>query len=175
MSRQREVSNSFSGEVFRTVHGSHLYGLAHEGSDMDTFIVTFEDRGRARQTMTGLDDTVRVGWRTFLERAMSGSHQSCEALFSRQKVWTPAGLHLLPIIEGVRVSGGDVFEKYERTIKKFAHGPYKKRRHAARLARDLRWLREHGRFDPELTEEEKREMRLLAEYSGPALVTFLLR
>ena len=112
MSRQREVSNSFSGEVFRTVHGSHLYGLAHEGSDMDTFIVTFEDRGRARQTMTGLDDTVRVGWRTFLERAMSGSHQSCEALFSRQKVWTPAGLHLLPIIEGVRVSGGDVFEKY---------------------------------------------------------------
>jgi len=25
--------------VFRTVHGSHLYGLAHAGSDNDTFAV----------------------------------------------------------------------------------------------------------------------------------------
>lgn len=163
-----------TGEVFRTVHGSHLYGLAHAGSDEDTFIVTFEDHGKARQTMVGIDDTVRVGWRTFLERAMSGSHQSCEALFSAQKVWTPDGRGLLPLIEGVRVTGGDVMHKYERTIKKFAHGDFKKRRHAARLAINLRGLRTYGRFEPELTEEEKYYVRMMAEYSGPTLTRFLL-
>jgi hypothetical protein len=106
---------------------------------------------------------------------MSGSHQSVEALFSTRKVWTPAGRGLLPLIEGVRVTGGEVAHKYERTIKKFAHGPYKKRRHAARLALNLRGLREHGRFNPELTEEEKQYTRLMAEYSGPMLIRFLLK
>lgn len=169
------MSSKLSGEVFRTEHGSHLYGLAHEGSDRDTFIVMFEDWGKARQSMSGKDDVVRVGWQTFLDRAMSGSHQSCEALFSQRKVWTPAGRGLLPLIEGVVVTGGDVMEKYERTIKKFAHGDFKKRRHAARLALNLRSLRTYGRFNPELTEEEKRYTRLMAEYSGGTLVRFLLR
>lgn len=175
MSRQREVSNSLSGIVFSTEHGSHLYGMAHAGSDRDMFIVTFEDHGKARQNMSGLDDTVRVGWRTFLERAASGSHQSCEALFSKRKQWTPEGLALLPLIEDTRVTGADVFEKYERTIKKFSHGTYKQRRHAARLAINLRGLRSHGRFEPELTEEEKRWVGLMAWYSGSTLVRFLLR
>ena len=168
------VSDRLSGVVFRTAHGSHLYGLAHAGSDRDTFIVTFEDHGRARQTMNGDDDTVRVGWRTFLERAKSGSHQSVEALFSTQKLWTPDGRSLRPLIEGTLVTGGEVAEKYERTIKKFAHGDFKKRRHAARLALSLRGLRACGRFNPELTEEEKRWTRMMAEYSGSMLVRFLL-
>lgn len=159
-----------TGEVFRTVHGSHLYGLAHAGSDKDTFIVTFEDHGKARQTMTGDDDVVRVGWRTFLECAMSGLHQSCEALFSPYKEWTPAGRALLPLIEGIRVTGGDVAHKYEHTIRKFAYGDWKKRRHAARLYLSLKGLREEGRFDPELLYGEKLFVHDMADLTGDELL-----
>lgn len=28
-----------TGLIFSTVHGSHLYGLAHEGSDLDVYEV----------------------------------------------------------------------------------------------------------------------------------------
>lgn len=141
-------------EVFRTIHGSHLYGLAHEGSDRDLFIVTFEDHGKARQRVSGEDDVVRVGWRTFLERAAGGSHQSCEALFSPYKQWTPEGLALLPMITRFRVGGADVTHKYERTIRKFAYGEFKKRRHAVRLWINLQDIRERGRFYPVMTESE---------------------
>lgn len=162
-----------AGEVFRTVHGSHLYGLAHEGSDRDTFIVTFEDRGRARQTMVGDDDTVRVGWRTFLERATSGSHQSAEALFSTRKEWTPAGAALLPLIEGVRVTGGEVALKYERTIRKFAYGDFKKRRHAARLWVNLIGLRNEGWFNPTLDPGSIELVNWLAGLTGDELLAKL--
>lgn len=161
-------------EVFRTVHGSYLYGLAHSGSDRDTFIVTFEDSGRARQSITGDDDTVRVGWRTFLSLAASGSHQSCEALFSTQKEWTPEGLALLPLIEGMRVTGGEVAYKYERTIRKFAHGDFKKRRHAARLSLNLIGLRTQGRFDPTLSPWAIQMTNRAAQLEGDDLLELLL-
>ena len=161
-------------EIFRTVHGSHLYGLAHAGSDRDTFIVTFEDSGRARQSITGDDDVVRVGWRTFLSLAASGSHQSCEALFSTQKEWTPEGIALKPIIDGMRVTGGEVAHKYERTIRKFAHGDFKKRRHGVRLGLNLGGLRSFGRFDPTLTVEEATWATWMAALTGDELLEQIL-
>lgn len=160
-------------EVFRTIHGSHLYGLAHDGSDRDLFIVTFEDRGHARQTVSGEDDVVRVGWRTFLERAAGGSHQSCEALFSPYKRWTPEGLALRPMIEGFRVGGGDVTHKYERTIRKFAYGDFKKRRHAARLWINLTDLRRTGRFWPVLQPHAIRWVNRVADLTGDELLDTL--
>lgn len=162
-------------DVFTTPHGSRLYGLHHANSDCDTYTVTFNGNGQANHRVTEEFDAVRVDWRTFLKLASSGSHQSCEALFSRQKVWTPEGESLRPLIEGMYVTGSDVFEKYERTIKKFSHGDYKRRQHAVRLAMNLTGLRTHGRFDPELTEEQKRYARMMAEYSGPALARWLVR
>lgn len=164
-------------EVFRTVHGSHLYGLNHADSDHDLFIVTFEDRGKARQTInseTGVD-TVRVGWRTFLDRAWGGSHQSCEALFSPYKEYTPEGESLRAIFDATRVGGSDVFKKYERTIVKFCFGDFKRRRHAVRLAFNLNGLRECGRFDPVMTEGRIRVANELAQtHEGEALIPWLL-
>lgn len=159
--------------VFTTKHGSHLYGLAHADSDRDTFIVTFEDSGRALQTMNGREDEVRVGWRTFLDRAKSGSHQSCEALFSDYKLWTPEGRALQPMIEGTRVQGGDVFLKYERTIRKFAFGTYKQRRHGARLYLSLVGLRLDGRFNPTLTAMEAEWVTRMGHYEGEELLNIL--
>jgi hypothetical protein len=56
-----------------------------------------------------------------------------------------------PFIESLRVTGPEVFAKYERTITKFCCGDFKRRRHAVRLSFNLADLRESGRFDPEMS------------------------
>jgi hypothetical protein len=133
--------------IFRTVHGSRLYGFAHAGSDSDTYVVTTSKRDRPRQHVNGDTDTVTVGWDTFLRYAMAGSHQSVEALFSPLKAWE-SHHELAPLIDGLRVAGGEVSAKYERTIRAFCFGDFKRRRHAVRLASNLGDLRECGRFNP---------------------------
>lgn len=142
--------------IFSTVHGSHLYGLAHAGSDRDVYYV-YEGKGRnLHHSKDGDHDSVRGTLDAFLQRAYTGSHQSVEALFSRQKVWAPGMLEQYgAMLDRLYIEGGEVFAKYERTIKKFAYGDFKRRRHACRLRLNLQGLRERGRFDPELTETEK--------------------
>lgn len=138
--------------IFRTIHGSHLYGMAGPHSDLDTYTVVAGDR-RARQKVSGADDSVVIGWDTFLEYAFAGSHQSVEAMFSPYKEWERP--EFAPLLEGYRITGRSVFEKYGRTITSFAHsGDFKKRRHAARLWLNLQDLRWHGRFNPTMTPEQ---------------------
>lgn len=161
--------------IFSTLHGSHLYGLAHEGSDLDTYTVTDSTRVRVRQSVTGADDSVRVGFNAFLIRALGGSHQSVEALFSPVKEWNPAFDHLRPMIDNMVVCGSEVFAKYERIIHKFCFGDFKRRRHAVRLSQNLQGLRRDGRFNPRMTEEEKRIANSLANLEGDALWTTLTR
>lgn len=135
--------------IFKTVHGYRLYGFEHESSDHDTFIVTDSTARRSKQFIAGDQDTFEVGIHRFLDLALSGSHQSVEALFSPVKEWadTPAARKWRPLIENARVGGGDVFEKYERTIRKFCYGDFKRRRHAVRLRMNLDDLRWHQRVD----------------------------
>jgi hypothetical protein len=136
--------------IFETKHGSHLYGMATPLSDHDTFVVT-DSSHRASQKVTGDVDRTTIGWDTFLLYALTGSHQSVEALFSREKVWHTQP-ELATYLDGLRVGGRFVFEKYARTIEKFAHADdFKRRRHAVRLWLNLQELRDHGRFDPRLT------------------------
>ena len=105
--------------IFSTVHGSHLYGLAHEGSDRDVYYV-YEGKGRnLRHTMKGDDDSVRGTLDAFLERAYTGSHQSVEALFSQKKDWAPGMQEKYgAMLDRLYIEGGEVFAKYERAIKK---------------------------------------------------------
>ena len=143
--------------IFSTVHGSHLYGLAHDMSDMDIYTVTTsrKHRGtqRIREDVPGeVRDVTEIGLDAFLERANSGSHQAVEALFSRRKIWADRGYQSL--IENHFICGPEVFSKYERTIKKFCYGDFKRRRHAVRLSFNLHALRMHGRFNPEMTQPE---------------------
>lgn len=139
--------------IFKTIHGSHLYGMATENSDLDTFEVTTSERTRARQSVNDGVDTVRVGWDTFLSRVFEGSHQSVEALFSPYKEWGESeyGVMLRTYIAGMRITGPTVFAKYERTIKSFCYGDFKRRRHAVRLSFNLTGLRYEGRFNPVMT------------------------
>lgn len=140
-----------SRELFRTVHGSRLYGLAHENSDQDLFVVTDSESIRSAHRMDGPVDTVTLGMHEFLRKVAGGSHQSCEALFSPYQEWTAAGAAWRPHLAGIVVGGADAFAKYERTIKKFSFGDFKKRRHAVRLAQNLGELRRSGQFNPAMT------------------------
>lgn len=161
--------------IFSTIHGSRLYGLAHEGSDRDTFTVTDNTSTHARQTVNGDSDSVRVGFNTFLIRALGGSHQSVEALFSPYKEWNEDFLHLKPFIDNMVVCGGEVYAKYERTIRKFCFGDFKRRRHAVRLSWNLEGLRAEGRFNPVMDEEEATNATALAVVAeGEELWTILM-
>lgn len=138
--------------IFETVHGSRLYGLAHEQSDHDLFRVTTSKARKARHYKNGDEDICEVGISLFLERAQSGSHQSVEALFSPFKHWSDESYR--PVIESTVVAGGGVYAKYERTIRKFCYGDFKRRRHACRLAINLHYLRRYRRFNPCMTSTE---------------------
>lgn len=158
------------------MHGSHLYGLAHEGSDMDIFTVTdARTAGATHRVIDGVD-TCEMGVDAFLERALSGSHQSVEAMFSPVKEWAPGMDHVWgPMVEGHRITGADVFKKYERTIKKFCFGDFKRRRHACRLSLNLAGLRRDGRFSPVMTQVEALLATKFAEaFEGETLLNHLL-
>lgn len=163
--------------IFRTVHGSRLYGLAHAGSDHDTFTVTTQTGTKAKHSVSadGIDDSVIVGFGRFMDNARRGSHQSVEAAFSRQQVWNPNYLHLRPMVASMRICGPEVFARYERTIKAFAYGSLKKRRHAVRLNINLTCLRAQGHFNPTLSANDRAYAgRLAAALEGDDLVHVLL-
>lgn len=140
--------------IFSTVHGSHLYGLAHADSDLDVYYV-YEGTGtKLSQSMAGQDDSVRGSLDAFLQRAYTGSHQSVEALFSERKEYAPGMYEKYGhMLDNLYIGGAEVYAKYERTIKKFSHSEdFKRRRHACRLSLNLHTLRNYGRFNPELSQ-----------------------
>lgn len=146
--------------IFSTIHGSRLYGLDHADSDYDTYTVVTNDHKfdtdadlrlgqhvRSFADAPDKDDVV-VTLNTFMKRVNKGSHQACEALFSQEKVLGEGWVTWGPLLNAVRVTSPDAFHAYERTIRKFAFGDFKRRRHAIRLATDLHYLRETGTFNP---------------------------
>lgn len=152
--------------ILETIHGSRLYGLAHADSDQDIFRVVAARSG-ARQKVTGSEDATVMGLDTFLEYVYSGSHQSCEALFSPYALVHP---YYMPMFSQIRVTGSAVFSKYRRTIKSFSYGDEKRRRHAVRLGFNLRDLRTYGRFNPVLTEDQRYKVIVLSQlYRGQSL------
>lgn len=153
-----------SPEVFRTPSGSRLYGIAHARSDHDIFVVTTSRLRMTSQTVSedgSLDFTYR-GVEEFLERAKTGSHQACEAAFSREKVFTEIGDAWRPMIESLRVTGTEAMARYERTIASFSFGDFKRRRHAVRLSFNLADLRMDGRFEPRMTDAQIERANALA-------------
>lgn len=140
--------------ILRTVHGSHLYGLNHAGSDLDTYTVVAGSQ-RARQRVNkeeGADDVV-MGLPQFLQRIQSGSHQAIEAAFSPVAEVSP---EWKAFFEGLRITSPEAHHAYERTIRKFVFfGDAKRRRHGIRLATNLRDLRGQGRFNPRMSAEDR--------------------
>ncbi len=137
--------------LFKTIHGSRLYGLNHEDSDEDFFTVLDKVKtGKARyakQTITGDEDSMVVDFGTWVDSCVKGVPQSLEAMFST--------LAIVDEIEDFRKSfraGTGVYDTYLRTIKSFIMtDEYKKKRHGLRLAFNLNSIRECGRFNPTLS------------------------
>lgn len=149
--------------LFKTVHGSRLYGLAHENSDEDFYTIISKppvDRsyGRqhkaryAKQTIIDGEDSVVLDFGTWIEQCKSGVPQALEAMFSNMAVED----HISDFRRSWR-AGNDTYDRYFRTIKSFAmsdNDPFKRRRHSLRLALNLNELGRTGRFNPTLSKED---------------------
>lgn len=153
--------------ILETIHGSHLYGLNHSDSDLDYFRVVDTSRSRAKHKVTEELDYVEVPFDRFMENVFNGSHQSCEALFSPVATVDP---RYQALFNAIRVTGADAFARYRRTIRAFSYGTMKQRRHAVRLGFNLRDLRLSGRFNPQLTDDQRTKVIVLSQlYSGESL------
>jgi predicted nucleotidyltransferase len=151
--------------LFKTVHGSHLYGLAHAGSDNDYYTVVTkkevdtrfgkQTRSRyAKQKIDGTEDSMVVDFGTWVEMCKSGVPQALEAMFSTM----PMEDSIADFRASFRV-GTEAYDRYLRTIKSFAlseDNNFKKRRHALRLALNLQEIGRTGRFNPTLSKEDAR-------------------
>jgi hypothetical protein len=150
--------------LFKTVHGSRLYGLAHAGSDEDFYTVVTKKpvpTGRqvkaryAKQKISGDEDSMVVDFGTWVEMCRSGVPQALEAMFSDMAIGDD---RIKDFRAGFRV-GTEVYERYFRTIKSFALAEdegIKKRRHALRLALNLNEMARKGRFNPTLSADDAR-------------------
>jgi len=140
--------------LFKTVHGSHLYGLAHEHSDNDTYTVLDKvktSRARyAKQHISDNDDSMVVDFGTWLGMCVNGVPQALEAMFSSMALEDS----IAEFRAGYRVSTG-ALERYLRTITSFCmtQDP-KRKRHGLRLALNAFDFQRTGRFVPTMTPNE---------------------
>lgn len=145
--------------LLRTVHGSHLYGLNHPGSDLDYYEVRLGMPGirkrKGRQTIVGNLDTHVVDLSTFREFCDLGVPQALEALFS-----PVAEVDLLTAFRfNYYVNLSAARATYERTARNFEKSENPKmQRHARRLRMNLETMMEFGRFNPQLTPSQLKEL-----------------
>jgi predicted nucleotidyltransferase len=161
--------------LFKTVHGSRLYGLANENSDEDFYTVVTkvqsdtrwgrQTRARyAKQKINGTEDSMVVDFGTWVEMCKSGVPQALEAMFST----LPVGDDRIADFRASFRVGTEVYERYFRTIKSFAlqeDETIKKRRHSLRLALNMNEMARTGRFNPTLSQEDARFVTLYATKS----------
>jgi hypothetical protein len=142
--------------LFKTIHGSHLYGLSHEGSDWDYYTVlqTVPNKRAkyARQTITGDEDSMVVDFGTWMEMCRNGVPQALEAMFSHDPFVQYDSIRQFR--DSFRISTG-ASERYLRTITSFTmtQDP-KRKRHGLRLALNMYDFTREGRFNPTMTQNE---------------------
>lgn len=168
----QESFKSKEGVIFRTVHGSRLYGLANADSDEDYFTITKAAAShrsrRIRQKISddGLD-SLTMDFSSFAKLASEGSPQALEAMFSKQASVSEFESYRAAF----RAGGPAVVERYLKTIKSMSlddRKPFKFRRHALRLSLNLDELTATGRFDPTLSPAQVALVNRFAAYEGPA-------
>jgi predicted nucleotidyltransferase len=142
--------------LLRTIHGSHLYGLAHAESDNDVYEVIETTRTarkrNIKQTIDGKADKTVVDLSTFMVMVDNCVPQALEAL------WSPVA-DIDEINEfrfSYRVNRSQMCDTYIRTAINFAQNPdVKRRKHALRLLLNLGHTLEFGRFNPQLSHMDK--------------------
>lgn len=161
--------------LYKTVHGSHLYGLNHETSDLDYFVVVGKvktSRSKyAKQTILNGVDTTVLDLGTWLRYCEMGVPQSLEAMFSRKPEFDKLGA-----LRAQYRAGTQVYDRYLRTIKSFAlEDDFKHKRHALRLAFNLRSIGRTGRFNPTLRPAAVQVLNRWAEYDADRVYDVAVR
>lgn len=161
-------------QLLRTIHGSKLYGLDHAGSDDDFYVVTptvkvakNARKNNARQSISGNLDTVFVDFKTFTRLAGEGVPQALEAMYSRKGL----SEYFEDYRQGYFSSDPVVIHTYMRTMKSFSlteKAPFKRKRHALRLALNLEEILYTGRFNPTLSSDNASKITRYASYDTPA-------
>lgn len=149
--------------LFKTPHGSRLYGMSHADSDEDWYTVVVKPPTKKKRYSTHRivdnDDSVVVDLGTWLTLCDKGVPQALEAMFSTHPVTDKlsalrAGYH----------AGPAAYDTYLRTIKSFAmQDEFKPKRHALRLALNMCDMRATGRFNPTLSATDIKIINSLAE------------
>lgn len=144
-----------SRPLFRTIHGSHLYGMATDFSDRDYYEVvpdnpSLRDHFCQQTIKDGIDVTV-IDLSTWLHYVEIGVPQACEAMFS-----TKADIDTLGALRRSYRLTSTAWDRYLRTAINFAQheGDFKRIRHGYRLALNLRDIYEKGRFEPTLDADQ---------------------
>jgi hypothetical protein len=150
--RSHYIPKGFSMILLRTIHGSHLYGLAHADSDRDIYEVfattrTARKRNIKQTIVNGIDKT-SVDMSTFMHMVDECVPQALEAL------WSPVAEidNINSFRTQYRVNRAKMKEVYIRTALKFVEvGSFKHKRHALRLILNLGTALEYGKFNPQLS------------------------
>lgn len=175
MPQFRSETAEDSPVLFSALGGSKLYGLAHENSDTDIFVVTTSRVTVSFHDIRAEGDFIFDGMTKFLSDVALGSHRACEAAFSPHKEFTPAGEPWRALIDGLRVTSPEAYARYERGVSSHSFGDFKRRRHAIRMSFCLTDLRQAGRFNPVMTDTQIAEANQLAgEMHGADLARLLL-
>lgn len=76
--------------LMATIHGSYLYGTAHENSDLDCYVVTLNGKNTHKEFRTDngyILDVRRNSLERYVELVSYGAHQAVEAFYSPYAVW----------------------------------------------------------------------------------------
>lgn len=153
-------------ELFRTIHGSKLYGLAKANSDDDFYVVTptrhVSRQINAKQRIDGLNDTTTMDFASFVTLCGKGVPQALEAMFSRKG----RSDYFEDYRQNYFASDPIVIHTYMRTIKSFSlseKDPFKRKRHALRLSLNLEELLYTGRFNPTLSRLDAMRITRIAQ------------
>lgn len=160
--------------LFKTPHGSRLYGLHNDDSDYDWYTVVSENPTKrkryARQTIVDEVDSFVVDIGTWLQMVSIGVPQACEALMSRTPV-----VDKISELRKSYVLPPSISERYLRTIKSFAlSDTFKSKRHATRLALNLKDALRYGRFDPTLNALDRTICNNMAYSDGEYVYEYLV-
>lgn len=164
--------------ILLVLHGSHLYGLNHAGSDTDYYRVLssqpkpnrhgdIRKRNGNQTVKNGLDNTV-FDFKTFLIHAQNGVPQALEAMYAAN-----AEIDKISAFRtGYHASISAMITSYTSAIESFSNRDFKRRRHALRYALNLREaIDNRGRFTPELSKSNAEMITEMA--SSPHYVKHL--
>ena len=149
--------------LYKTMHGSGLYGLNHVDSDEDWYSVVYGFR-KNKQEIIGNQDNLLVTLQSFLWQAEKGVPQALEAMFSCRVVHD-----YIPFIRKNFVPNYPrTIDTYSRTIRGFARKEtLKAQRHAIRLTLNINDLWKTGKFNPTLDSAQVDLVRSLQDVIEP--------